>query len=229
MANFGFGELALAAPHLPAWTETLQTASTAGSGEAVWLMSGARAAVGAEKILRAARVFPSAAEAAADCALLLGTSSLQRRSPRRDVVPLPDLGRWLKKRLGADCSAKVGLLFGSEKTGLSNEELSHCHAVINIPTVKDQPSINLGQSVALVCYELRGLARGAARRASPLPSLAQTEALVARICALLDGIQGPGAGARRKEDIRRGLLDARLTKGAVSALKTLLERARGGR
>lgn len=246
MANFGLQELALAAPHLPAWTETLGTASTAGSGllpEAprsasggreggtVWLMDRARAAVGAAAILRSARVFPTAAGAASDCALLLGTSALQRRSPDRDVISLPDLRGWLAERLAGGAASKVGVLFGSEKTGLSNSELYRCHAVINIPTGEKQPSINLGQAVALVCYELsgRGAGRGlrASRRAAAPPDIARTERLVAEICALLDEVKGPGAGKRLEEDIRRGLLDARLTKGAVSALKTLLRRASG--
>lgn len=244
MANFGLEELALAAPYLPAWTETLETASTAGSGllpgaprsapggregEPVWLLDRARAAVGAAAILRSARVFPAVAEAASDCVLLLGTSALQRRSPDRDVISLQDLRGWLVGRLSGGGARKVGVLFGSEKTGLANSELSRCHAVVNIPTCEKQPSVNLGQAVALVCYELYGRGEGKGPRAArpPSPSVGQTERLAAEICALLDEIKGPGAGKRLEEDIRRGLLDARLTKGAAGALKALLRRASG--
>lgn len=229
MANFGLEELALAAPHLPSWRETIETAATAGSGEAPWLLERARAAVGASDIIRAAKVFPTAEEAASDCAVLLGTSALQRRTPGRDVILLRDLRAWLAARAGA--AGKAGILFGSERTGLSNSELSHCHAVINIPTCEKQPSVNLGQAVALVCYELSGRGEGkgprAARPPAPAPSVGQTERLVAEICALLDAAKGPGAGKRLEGDIRRGLLDARLTKEAVSALKLLLLRASG--
>jgi TrmH family RNA methyltransferase len=49
---------------------------------------------------------------------------------------------------------KAALLFGSEKTGLSNDEMSHCHALVRIPTSADCPSMNLGQAVAVCCYEL---------------------------------------------------------------------------
>ena len=230
MANFGFGELALAAPHLPSWRETLETSATAGSGEPVWLMERARAAVGAADIIGSARVFPTVAEAASDCVLLLGTSALQRRTPGRDVILLQDLRTYLAAQPGGK-ACKVGLLFGSERTGLTNSELAHCHAVINIPTCEKQPSVNLGQAVALVCYELAGRVPGAvpraARPAAPPPPVGQIERLVAEICALLDETKGPGAGKRLEEDVRRGLLDARLTKEAVSALKLLLRRASG--
>ena len=49
---------------------------------------------------------------------------------------------------------RTALLFGSEKFGLSNDEMSYCHALIRIPTVPDTPSMNLGQAVAVCLYEL---------------------------------------------------------------------------
>ena len=51
-------------------------------------------------------------------------------------------------------AAPVGLLFGSEKFGLSNDDLSHCHWLMRIPTVDADLSMNLGQAVALCLYEL---------------------------------------------------------------------------
>ena len=51
-------------------------------------------------------------------------------------------------------AGKAALLFGSEKTGLSNEHLSHCHGLVRIPTASSCPSMNLGQAVAVCCYEL---------------------------------------------------------------------------
>jgi len=211
----------------------VETSATAGSGEAVWLMERARAAVGAADIIGAAKVYGTVAEASSDCAVLLGTSALQRRTPGRDVVALPDLRAWLGGVTGKGAAPRLGVLFGSERTGLSNSELSHCHAVINIPTCEKQPSMNLGQAVALVCYELAGRVPGAvpraARPAAPAPSVGQVERLVGEICALLDEAKGPGAGKRLEEAVRTGLLDARLTKEAVSALKLLLRRASGNK
>ncbi len=231
MSNFGLNELALVAPHIPTWRETAETADTAGSGEPVWLMERARAAVGAADIIRSAKIRATLAEAAANCDLLLGTSALQRRTPDRDVILLTDARDYLAERLPAGKKHKVGVLFGSERTGLTNEDLSHCHAVLNIPTREKQPSINLGQAVALICYELIGRSRAAspraARPAAPVPSVQETERTVSAICALLAEVKGLDRGGKdRAAEIRRALLDARLTKGAMGILNTLLRRAR---
>ena len=231
MANFGLNELTLVAPHIPTWRETAETAATAGSGEPVWLMERARAAVGAAEIIKSARICATLAEAAADCGLLLGTSALQRRTPDRDVVLLRDLERYLAERLPAEKKHKVGVLFGSERTGLTNEDLSHCHAVLNIPTRENQPSINLGQAVALVCYELAGRCSAALPRVvrpkAPVPTAGELDRVVSEMCAVLDGAKGPDKSGKTYEaEIRRALLDARLTKGAMGVLKTLLRRLR---
>lgn len=234
MANFGFGDLAVVAPHAPTWKETSETAATAGGGEPVWLMERARAAVGAADIIRSARVCATLAEAAADCCLLLGTSALQRRTPGRDVVPLSGLAACLADRLPAGKKFRAGLLFGTERTGLTNEELSYCHAVINIPTREKQPSINLGQAVALVCYELAGRSADAPPRAArprQVMPVRETERVMAEIFAVLDEARaaGPGRAREHEDEVRRALLDARLTKGAMGILMTLLRRARSGR
>jgi tRNA/rRNA methyltransferase len=51
-------------------------------------------------------------------------------------------------------NGRVGLLFGSEKFGLSNEDMSFCHALLRIDTSSETPSMNLGQAVAVCLYEL---------------------------------------------------------------------------
>ena len=231
MSNFGLSELAVVAPHIPTWRETAQTAATAGSGEPVWLMERARAAVGSADIIRTARICDTLAEAAADCDLLLGTSALQRRTPGRDIILLKDIHEYLAERLPAGKKHKVGILFGSERTGLTNEDLSHCNAALNIPTREKQPSINLGQAVALVCYELMGRSSStvprAARPQAPVPSVQETERVVSEICALLDETEDLDRGGKDyAAEIRKAILDARLTKGAMGVLKTLLRRAR---
>ena len=231
MSNFGLNELVLVAPHTPTWRETVQTAATAGSGEPVWLMERARAAVGAADIIRTARICDTLAEAASDCDLLLGTSALQRRTPDRDVILLKNVHEYLAERLPAGKKHTVGVLFGSERTGLTNEDLSRCHAALNIPTREKQPSINLGQAVALVCYELMGRSSStvprAARPQAPVPSVQETERVVSEICALLDETEDLDRGGKDyAAEIRKAILDARLTKGAMGVLKTLLRRAR---
>jgi TrmH family RNA methyltransferase len=154
MANFGFGELVLAKPYHPAWQET-------------------RSAVGAGEVLDSAHAVPSLLEAIPDVALVIGTTSGSRRHLRRELIPLGELSEWIESRLGSDkfrhrSGLRAALLFGSEKTGLSNEEMSHCHALVRIPTSDVCPSMNLGQAVAVCCYEL-----ATRRMVCPLPAAAR--------------------------------------------------------
>ncbi len=74
------------------------------------------------------------------------------RRPEQRVVTLPELGplvAWELERGG-----RVALVFGPEKHGLTREELSFCHLLVEIPTDARQPSMNLGQAVAVCLYEL---------------------------------------------------------------------------
>jgi tRNA/rRNA methyltransferase len=129
MSNFGFGRLRLVNPYHVAFQE-------------------ARSAVHAHKILHAAEEFPALSDAIADCSLVVGTTSLGHRELQHTLRPVEYGGRLLRKRLAA---APVALLFGSEKFGLSNEDMSYCHWLMRIGT---EGSMNLGQAVAVCLYEL---------------------------------------------------------------------------
>src|SRR5262249_30285978 len=83
--------------------------------------------------------------------LVVGTTSVGHRELQHPLRRLEYGARSIKKRLGAGAAA---LLFGSEKFGLSNEDLSHCHWLMRIPTIDQDLSMNLGQAVALCLYEL---------------------------------------------------------------------------
>ena len=73
-------------------------------------------------------------------------------------------------RVRAHRTGRVALLFGSEKFGLSNDDLSYCHTLIRIPTVPETPSMNLGQAVAVCLYELiRGIQPAPATRRLETP------------------------------------------------------------
>jgi tRNA/rRNA methyltransferase len=132
MSNFGFLHLRVVNPFALAFRE-------------------ARSAVGAAPLLVQAEEFKSLAEAVADCSLVVGTSAVGRRDPQHPVRDLPQGGRMIRKRLGQD---RVALLFGSEKRGLSNDDLSHCHWLLRVPTREEHRSMNLGQAVAVCLYEL---------------------------------------------------------------------------
>ena len=132
MANFGFARLRVVNPYEVAFRE-------------------ARSAVGAAPLLRAAEEFGSLADAVADCRLVVGTTSVGHRELHHSVRRLEYGARVMRKALAG---GPVGLLFGSEKFGLSNEDLSHCQWLMRIPTVSQDLSMNLGQAVALCLYEL---------------------------------------------------------------------------
>jgi tRNA/rRNA methyltransferase len=132
MSNFGFLRLRVVNPYDVAFRE-------------------ARSAMGAAPLLASAEECSSVAEAVADCSLVVGTTSIQHRELLHPIRRLDEGAALIRQQLS---SAPVALLFGSEKFGLSNEELSHCHWLINIPTRDEHVSMNLGQAVAVVLYEL---------------------------------------------------------------------------
>ena len=133
MANFGFSRLSVVAPFEAHWRE-------------------AQSAIGAEELLQSAKHKERVAEVVAECTLVIGTGTLTRRKAEQPVVQLPDLG----ERVGAELArgGRVALVFGSEKRGLTRDDLSYCHLLTVIPTDPQQPSMNLGQAVAVCLYEL---------------------------------------------------------------------------
>lgn len=130
MSNFGFGHLRLVNPLDLAFRE-------------------ARSAVGASSIVKEAKEYSSVAEAITDCELVVATTTAKRRKLQQQIVDLPRAAGLMAKQ-----SRLTALLFGSEKRGLSNEDLSYCHWLVRIPTSESQPSMNLGQAVAVCLYEL---------------------------------------------------------------------------
>jgi len=133
MANFSFRRLAVVAPYAPNWRE-------------------ARSAIGAPELLKDAVEAATLAEAVADCTLVVGTGTLTYRKPEQPVVALPLLAPLVSQELAR--GGRVALVFGAEKHGLTREDLSYCHLLVEIPTDTRQPSMNLGQAVAVCLYEL---------------------------------------------------------------------------
>ena len=111
----------------------------------------AKSAVNAAKVLTDAREYPTVADAVADCELVVGTTSIGHRTMEHPLRRLEDGGRVIARK---SAKAPVALLFGSEKFGLSNEDMAHCHWLMRIPTRKEHESMNLGQSVAVCLYEI---------------------------------------------------------------------------
>ena len=184
MSNFGFLHLRVVNPYEVAFRE-------------------ARSAVGASSVLAKAEEFSSIADAVADCALVAGTTAARRRDLQYPLLRLEDGARRIRKRLS---SGRVAILFGSEKTGLSNEELSHCHWLVRIPVREEHPSVNLGQAVAICLYEL---ARKPETRERAEKEKFATAGEVERITAALlealheSGYLNPRASALAEEKMRR--------------------------
>jgi len=174
MANFGFSHLAVVAPYAPHWRE-------------------ARSAVGAPELLATAAETATLAEAVSACTLVAGTGTLAHRKPEQPVVLLPDLAPFVQREL-ARCG-RVALVFGPEKHGLTREDLSFCNVLIEIPTDARQPSMNLGQAVAVCLYELAArLEPRAFKAGSPKsehkPESSAEEPSPATVCADLELLAG---------------------------------------
>jgi TrmH family RNA methyltransferase len=133
MSNFGFTDLRLVNPYEVAFKE-------------------ARSAVRSRHILERAEVFESVAPAVADCTLVVGTTALGNRDLHVPLHRLEAAAALIRSRLSV---SPVALLFGSEKFGLSNEDMSYCHWLLRIPAREEHGSMNLGQAVAVCLYELR--------------------------------------------------------------------------
>jgi len=132
MSNLGFLQLRVVNPYQVAFRE-------------------AKSAVGAASLLANAEEFKGLADAVADCTLVVGTTAVRHRELQHPLRRLEYGARLIRKELA---TGRVALMFGPEKTGLSNDDLSYCHWLMNIPTREQHISMNLGQAVAVCLYEL---------------------------------------------------------------------------
>lgn len=223
MANFGFDDLMVVAPYAPAWRET-------------------RSAVGAEDVVRKAHVAATLEEALEGVTLAIGTTSGQRRNLDRELISLDHLTDWLAHK---DARGRAAMLLGSEKTGLSNENFSYCHALVRIPTVARCPSMNLGQAVAVCCFELARPSRQETNTArdkmdgaepssispriprtyvSPPANIPSLEHLFARATRVLDeaGYLKPKSREAMLIKLRRMLIERRLSSNEAKILGGVL-------
>lgn len=138
MANFGLSEMRLVAPR-DGWP------SAGGLREAA--MS---AASGASHILENAQLYPTAAEAIADLNFVLATTARERGQMKRVMTPAEAMPP-IAQRISA--GERVGVLFGRERIGLTNEEISFADAILTYPVNPVFASLNLAQAVLLAGYE----------------------------------------------------------------------------
>src|SRR5258708_5588008 len=217
MTNFGAFHLRVVPPYEKAFRETVS-------------------AVGAAPLLAKAEELDSVADATRDCSLVIGTTAIGHRELQHDLYSLDEAAKKIRKRLP---SGRVAILFGSEKTGLSNHDLSHCHWLLRVPTREEHRSMNLAQAVAVVVYEIsRGGTIATAK--NKLSSAAADMESVDRIAeALLEALHASGyihsrSAAIAEEKLRRMLrrfelssADAEVLLGMLRKILWKLESSRG--
>jgi tRNA/rRNA methyltransferase len=185
MSNFGVLKLRVVNPYEPSILE-------------------ARSAVGpAAELLADAEQFSSLAEAVADCALVVGTTAIQHRELQHPMYRL-DAGASLIRQQPA--GANVAVVFGPEKTGLSNQDLSYCHWLLHIPARDEHLSMNLGQAVAVTLYELVREARAIPpAQDADAATAAELDRITAALLEALDmsGYASQEAMAATEEKARR--------------------------
>jgi len=200
MSNFGFHHLRVVNPYEVAFRQ-------------------ARSAVGASALLANAEVYGTVDRAVADCSLVVGTTAVRNRELHHQLRPIEYGARVMRKQLA---SGPVALLFGSEKTGLSNADLSHCHWLVRIHTHNENISMNLGQAVAVCLYELvrdskiktthlsekaksQKPRRSQSRDSHQPAPMVEVERITSVLFDVLRATRywNPGAGAATEEKVRR--------------------------
>ncbi len=179
MSNFGAPHLRVVNPYEKAWRDAVS-------------------AVGASAVMRDAEQFTSVADAVADCALVVGTTAVGHRELQHPLRTLAQGAPLLRKRMAR---GKVALLFGSEKWGLSNDSLSHCHWLMHIPTRVEHQSMNLGQSVAVCLYELRRMQAAPAGERPGKRGAAKMETVERITQTLLETLHSSGYTGKRPNEL----------------------------
>ena len=182
-------------------------------------------ASGADDVLTAARVVGSLAEALAGCGYVAATTVRDRDQYFR-VVDVRDAALHL---VAAARRSPAAVVFGAERTGLTNEELESAHALIRIPASAAYPSLNLAMAVQLMAYELFRAAGSAAVAsaplAAPLATAQEMQRLYTHFAAVLEEIDfhdRTQSGTHLMSRIRRFLQRAELDENEVHILRGIL-------
>jgi TrmH family RNA methyltransferase len=207
MFNFGFEDLWLVEPRDQAFRQ-------------------AKSAMGAAKVLQSARVTSSIAEALGEASLVAATSSEKGRSTDMVQKELTTAGHAIRTHLE---DRSVAILFGPEQDGLSREDVSRCDWLLEIPTNPECPSMNLGQAVALVCYEIARHARAIPELKTPASvSAAERDRILGLLLPLLNesGFIFNGSEEAQTNKIRRWITRLRLAPADSQLLMAMLRQLR---
>jgi tRNA/rRNA methyltransferase len=169
MGNFGFEDLRIVAPFPPVWEEVVS-------------------AVGAADIIKNAKLFNTLPAALHDADFILAATALKNRNAKREIIALPQIAGCLAE----NANSNIAIIFGPEKSGLTDDEIALANAVLNIPTASKVPSINLAQAVVLCCYEITKNKFPARKPPAVKPaSFKEKEILIKNIETLLEKLELP--------------------------------------
>lgn len=188
-------------------------------------------ASGADDVLLRARVWQTLGEAIADCGLIVGATARQRQQHWMVLEP-----RAAAAQIQLESASRpVAVLFGSERVGLTNDELGQCHWLIRIPANPEYESLNLAMAAQLVCYELY-LARGAslpgAEREVPLATATEMQRFyeqLERVMIEVDFNDRTESGAHLMNRLRRLFNRAEPDQNEINILRGLLTAVQGKR
>ena len=149
MKTMGLNKLVLVAPH--ATHKDVGSANRRAQPLQQQHAEAIALAVGADDVLASAQICDTLEEALADCRFVAGCTARQRQ------VALPEFAPHdaANKLLDAARDGAVALVFGPERSGLSNDDLQRCHVTVHIPADPMFSSLNLAAAVQVLSYELR--------------------------------------------------------------------------
>jgi TrmH family RNA methyltransferase len=219
MKNMGLEQLVLVSPRQFPHSEAIARAS------------------GADDVLAAARVVTTLADAIAGCGFIVATTS----RARDQYFSVADVRDAAERVLREAQRGPAAVLFGSERAGLSNEQLEAAHLLIRIPASESYPSLNLAMAVQVVAYELfraRGVQIDTATAAGPLADPVEMERLYEHLAQVLEEIDfrdrtqgGTHLMARLRRLFQRAALDrneVNILRGILTAVQNRRRRAGAG-
>ncbi len=213
MLNFGLTEMRLVAPR-DGWPNP----------------DAGPAAAGADAVLQGAQVYPTLAEAVADCAHVYATT-VRKRGVTKPVVTPEEAAREIHAAAGEGDKARSAIVFGPERSGLETEEVALARKILTVPINPDFASLNLAQAVILCAYEwskTQGLVQPTEEELLPPAPQEELEGMIAQFESLLDAagyFYPPDRVPATKRTLRNLLtkpgwnhLEVRTLRGVLSSL-----------
>jgi len=172
------------------------------------------------EVLENAQVFPSLAEAVKDIDLVVGATA-RRRTKRVDYIRSNLLAQLILEK--GKSVGSVAVVFGSEESGLSNEDVDLCDILTSVSMAVKYPSLNLAQAVMVMAYELSPLAGRKLRKQTGKKDKESWKALKFRVEALLDEIGLTDSDLKRTRIMERlallGETDVHLLHSIIARLR----------